>query len=452
MHTVAALTQLQHQAFSLAGDLENFESWRLGMIKLSPTFQFWDTVLRLELIIFMFVRAHREKDFNIYIETLENLTGFFFALDHYNYARWLPIHIRDMKSLPATFFTDFKQHWVVSKTKNRFSSMPLDQSHEQENAKVKGKGGVIGLTENPTALEQWLICGPEIAKCLSEFESQTTRHETSAIHLHHEEGFAAQTKIQQQVKSLIDVINTFGNPFEDDCPELLVLNSRVCMHEFETVRSIEALGKSKYEKYVADVIDNRTGSIHDTIKKNSLSLFNTPKCKAKSKSAKHLMAQCSNASLFGRPYIANQRRDGDLGIFFSHENQSVPPSLSDFGNIHLGQKSALLTCLDCSNQPTPPDYFDSKMLDGSAVVHFLSTSGAKTFSKYASKVFLPFIFKQLQTTSRLDVIWDRYISCSIKEMTRIHRGSGLRTKVSGQIKLPQTGVTFERCYKQERTV
>ena len=208
--------------------------------------------MRLELIILMFVRAHREKDFNLYIETLENLTGFFFALDHYNYARWLPIHIRDMKSLPATFFTDFKQHWVVSETKNRFSSMPLDQSHEQENAKVKGKGGVIGLTENPTALERWLICGPEIAKCLSEFESQTTRHETSAIHLHHEEGFAAQTKMQQQVESLIDVINTFGNPFEDDCPELLVLNSRVCMHEsvIETVRSIEALGKSKYEKYV----------------------------------------------------------------------------------------------------------------------------------------------------------------------------------------------------------
>ena len=33
--TVAALTQLQRQAFSLAGDLENFETWRLGMINIS---------------------------------------------------------------------------------------------------------------------------------------------------------------------------------------------------------------------------------------------------------------------------------------------------------------------------------------------------------------------------------------------------------------------------------
>ncbi len=328
--TIAALTQLQHQAFTLSGGLESLETWRAGMIKQSPTFQFWDTVLRLELFILVLVRAHREKHFNLYIEALESLTGFFFALDHYNYARWIPIHIRDMKSLPTA---DFKQHWVVSKTTNRFSSMPLDQSHEQENAKVKGKGGVIGLTESPTALQRWLICGPEIANCLSEFENQKTTHGTPAIDLHHEEGFAAQCKMQQQVKSLVDVISAFGNPFEDDGPELLVLNSRDCMHEavIETVRSIEALGKSQYQKYVANVIDNRTVSIHDSIKKNSLPLFRSPKPKIKSKTAQQLTAQRSNASLFGRLYIANQQRDGDLATFFCHENQSTPPSLSDFG-------------------------------------------------------------------------------------------------------------------------
>ena len=30
------------------------------------------------------------------------------------------------------------RYWVVSKTKNRFSSIPIDQMHEQENAKLKG--------------------------------------------------------------------------------------------------------------------------------------------------------------------------------------------------------------------------------------------------------------------------------------------------------------------------
>ncbi len=44
-------------------------------------------------------------------------------------------------------------------------------SHEKLNAVVKGKGGVIGLTENPAALQCWLLCGPELFRCISEFES-----------------------------------------------------------------------------------------------------------------------------------------------------------------------------------------------------------------------------------------------------------------------------------------
>ena len=54
-----------------------------------------------------------------------------------------------MKSLPASIE---EKYWVVDKTGNRFSSIPVDQVREQENAKVKGTGGVIGLTENPAAL------------------------------------------------------------------------------------------------------------------------------------------------------------------------------------------------------------------------------------------------------------------------------------------------------------
>ena len=77
----------------------------------------------------------------------------FFAFDHYNYSRWASIHLRDMKSLPDGAKETFCQNWVLQKTTNRFSAIPLDQEHEQGNAKVKSKGGVVGLTENPTALK-----------------------------------------------------------------------------------------------------------------------------------------------------------------------------------------------------------------------------------------------------------------------------------------------------------
>ena len=37
--------------------------------------------------------------FKLYIEAIDQLIPWFFALDHMNYARWLPVYIRDMKEL-----------------------------------------------------------------------------------------------------------------------------------------------------------------------------------------------------------------------------------------------------------------------------------------------------------------------------------------------------------------
>ena len=53
------------------------------MLDSSPTFMFWDFVLGL--LIMVFVRAHRDNDFKLYIEVLDKLMFLFFALDHYNH-------------------------------------------------------------------------------------------------------------------------------------------------------------------------------------------------------------------------------------------------------------------------------------------------------------------------------------------------------------------------------
>lgn len=76
-------------------------------------------------------------------------------------------------------------------------------------------------------------------------------------------------------KNLVEVINEMGNPFLDDGYELLALDTRDVIDESVviTVRTVESLGKEKYEAYQQSVIKNFTGSIHDSLKKNSLPLF-----------------------------------------------------------------------------------------------------------------------------------------------------------------------------------
>ena len=70
------------------------------------------------------------------------------------------------KTHPNTYRGFNAGHFTVQKTKRIFSSIPIDQAHEQNNALVKGDGGAVGLTDNPSALRRWMIAGPEIARVL----------------------------------------------------------------------------------------------------------------------------------------------------------------------------------------------------------------------------------------------------------------------------------------------
>ena len=85
--TLIALAKLQRDAwqeFSSNPESEEalFEIWRQNMISKNPTFQFWDIVMEFQIMVLIFIRAHCTKNFDMYVETLDNLVQWFFALDH----------------------------------------------------------------------------------------------------------------------------------------------------------------------------------------------------------------------------------------------------------------------------------------------------------------------------------------------------------------------------------
>ena len=97
----------------------------------------------------------------MYLDALTELVPWFHALDHTHYARWIPVHLKDMAELitkhPDVARKFSEGHFTVHKTQMVFSSIPIDQAHEQNNACIKGDGGAIGLTDNPSALRPgWL--------------------------------------------------------------------------------------------------------------------------------------------------------------------------------------------------------------------------------------------------------------------------------------------------------
>ena len=127
-----------------------FDAWVNRQKQKEPQFMYWHRGMELELTTLQFVKAIRTADFSLFIETIEQLSPWVFALDRTHYKRNLTVHNRDMHALeeihPAINQEFMLGHFVGQKTRRAFSSIALDQMHEQLIGELKGNsGGVIGL-------------------------------------------------------------------------------------------------------------------------------------------------------------------------------------------------------------------------------------------------------------------------------------------------------------------
>ena len=106
--TVVALYILKHHAYdhyrvTYSGEEKTFlefQQWSDLRETICPHFQYWTTVMELELCMLIFLRSLYIASFAMYLDALTELVPWFFALDHTNYAWWIPVHLRDMAELP----------------------------------------------------------------------------------------------------------------------------------------------------------------------------------------------------------------------------------------------------------------------------------------------------------------------------------------------------------------
>ncbi len=196
----------------------------------------------------------------MYIEALGSIIPWKFAMDHFHYARWLSVHVRDLMQLececPTVWDEFLKGHFVTQKTCHKFSMMAHDQIHEQLNAIVKGDGGVIGITENESALQRWMIPGPEIARVISEISMNS---KSKSKHCHHEQIPSIQSRFATNVRNVVDVFNDMGNPFTETSTDLLALDTKIIMADevIQSVKTAEDLGKKQYKAFIEERMVHR---------------------------------------------------------------------------------------------------------------------------------------------------------------------------------------------------
>ncbi|XP_063958716.1 uncharacterized protein LOC135154779 [Lytechinus pictus] len=371
----------------------------------------------------------------------------------------------DLQDLPINpmdthnSFTD--GNFVTQKSSHRFSALAHDQVHEQQNAVVKGDGGVIGITENEAALCRWMVAGPEIARIMSEYEDQFQSEKEPDVR-HHEQLPSMQKSFATDLNNTISSFEKLGNPFDEDTKDLYVLDTKVVMpHEaVATLRSIEETGKAQHNKFLERMKDP-SGKFYDKISKNNLAIFKSKAKKVHAKSLVKMTNMKSNVELFSRMYISCQARDGDIDTFFEHECHSWPPALAE--NIDTMRpptsKADLVPCLEAL-VPRTKDIPKAEVciFDGAALVHQLEPKKCndviKTFGDYAEKQFLPYIARKLneETVVRVDVVWDTYRTDSLKGGTRLGRGTGMPLHVTEQTPVPLNWSSFLRVDSNKKTL
>jgi hypothetical protein len=458
MHQVTACTlyQLLQETYSVYcsghGDDDqcelSFDDW-CGMRKhQSPQFQFWFMILEMELTIFSLIRSFREANFDLYCQALQHLIPFFFANNNTNYARWLPIHLRDMlcldKTHPQVKIEFLKGNFVVHKSNREFSALAIDQAHEHANAVIKGEGGAIGVTEDPSALRRWMVAGPEVSQLVSTYEKISEGKDVNEEQ-HHEETAHVQKTFLERVTKLHSTISEMSNPFAEETTDLLTLDTKRVAHPAfaEKIATHYEKGKERFDELMKGLEPGSENKFYEPIKKNKVDFFSQkPEQTAEDQKQKNLKDECA---LFSKLFISCQARECDLNDFFHHENLAYPAALSESGRLYSCQKSQLATVLEetVTNADRTPEA-ETIIIDGSALVNSLVPRISKTFDEYAEIEVIQKVNTYALKYSRTDIVFDVYKTSSLKAETRSKRGIGARQRVTGKGKIPKNWQNFLR--------
>ena len=320
-----------------------FQTWLVNLRRDQPQADYWFKAMELDLLILEFVKSCRKADFNLYIETLNSLLPWVFALDHTHYARNLPVHLRDMVTLETqhpALYQEFKRgNFVGQKSRKAFSCIPRDQMHEQLIDWLKNHAGVIENLDDPTTVRREQVVRPEMARLVREFEGTEEAEDQT---MHHEQYLKFQIDFQSDVVSLVDAFEQLGNPFLEDTGDLIDLDQSIIM-PFEVVnsmRNIEETGKELYSSFLNKRICSQEEAFTATMSKSNIKLFKTQLSEPRRKSDASLINDQHNKGTMIL-LAANSGRTITESLF-SHDCSTFPHFLTAKCKMYREDKSEIL--------------------------------------------------------------------------------------------------------------
>ena len=161
VESVSLLQQFKANSSDL---IHEFDQYILQCSKESETFKYWDTFLHLMSYLENLVRSDREGNWNLQLQSIQDLLPLFAAFNSTNYLRWCSLYLEDMKRLPETapgIHTAFMEgKFAVKRTPGCFKAVGADKALEQTiNRAQKSVSGIIGSSKKKQYVAKWeIVC------------------------------------------------------------------------------------------------------------------------------------------------------------------------------------------------------------------------------------------------------------------------------------------------------
>ena len=429
--------------------------------------------MRQFLTILKFVRATRQRDLLLHLQSVELLMKYFFAHDHLNYARLLPLYIYSMQKTeqqqPHLWEELMQGNFCITKGEAGFTSIGPDHGIEQENRELKVIGGIVGITQNEKSLDKFFLIAPELSNVQHEFEQQFFHYGTNNTRSqHHELTGGKHSRIMNNALKLSTTFNNHGNPLEQsdaDKDEIYNLLTKEVMSEttMSDILRRDAIGQEMFEAFVQERLIEGKLSVWDKMSKRKLQTFKSSNASAELKLGDKVIKIKEERGLLQRLIVITRSRpDLDLkDCIGTFEFGVIPRSLfaSDGSLLLANDKASILHHLEKLDtielndsqfvdeinnlgvhDPTTENRFvdvrsnmnnDSPfrvlIIDGMALVNSIPKKPKiKTCLDFADE-FIEILCSMTEGYNEVRLVFDRYVNSSLKEQMRTKRTNGKST-------------------------
>ena len=403
---------------------------------------YWKLILDFQVLALVLIRSIREGNFQVYVESLVSISKWYFALDHYHYARWCTVQCFDLMLLESTcpdVYNEFtKGNFTFQKTNSKFSRLAVDQIHEQNNKVIKGSGGAKHLLNmcDESGLIRWETVGTDIARILSEFEESINQPVGIKIKKHHEDNDSFQESFSADVQKVYNGI--VSNPFSLSTLTSISNTSLVFPDVvFHNISLLESTGKKQFDTFSEERLIRQKVSIDSKITKNQFVLpaHVDPTEKKTEKSKKCLVIKEGTIT---KLRSALQHRETETKKIFQNELLGVAHSIAlTPTTLYHSKKSAITDRFTtANNNPNFDSASSAIVIEMSAMIMIKAKCDAETFHDFAM-ILYHYIMDQAKRFERVDIVCDQYFDNSLKEGTRKGRGHGSRKIFDDDTKFPE---------------